>query len=221
MLKLSHAAYWTHKLPNEAGYSLILLSCEYSNSTLNILPLETQYRKPLSSNHLFGGSVIQKLPSETAFPTIPWVSRTHSLHLCLDHWSSLNRTCVLSCFMNIHWKDWCWHWHSSTLVTWCKEPTHWKRLWCWERWKAGEEGDDRGWDGWRASLTQWTWVWASSGRQWKMEKPGVWQSMGLQSVGHDWEVEWQQLVVPEKYCVLSGLIVSFRVWEVSYPCQAF
>ena len=55
MLKLSHAAYWTHTLPNEAGYSLILLSCEYSNSTQNILPLETQYRKPLSSNHPLRG----------------------------------------------------------------------------------------------------------------------------------------------------------------------
>ena len=37
--------------------------------------------------------------------------------------------------------------------TWCKELTHWKRPWCWERWKAGGEGDERGWDGWMASLT--------------------------------------------------------------------
>ena len=68
---------------------------------------------------------------------------------------------------NIHWKDWCWSWSSNTLTTWCKEPTHWKRPWCWERLKAGGEGDDRGWDCWMASLTQWTWVWASSGRWWK------------------------------------------------------
>ena len=40
--------------------------------------------------------------------------------------------------------------------------THWKRSWCWERLKMGGEGDGRGWDGWMASLTQWTWVWASS-----------------------------------------------------------
>ena len=45
---------------------------------------------------------------------------------------------------------------------WCKEPTHWKRPWCWERLKAGGEGDDRGWDGWMASPTQWTWVWVDS-----------------------------------------------------------
>ena len=43
--------------------------------------------------------------------------------------------------------------------TWCEELTHWKRPWCWERLKAGGEGDDRGWDGWMASLTQWAWVW--------------------------------------------------------------
>ena len=51
---------------------------------------------------------------------------------------------------------------SSTLATWCEEPTHWKRSWCWERLKARGEGDDRGWDGWMASLSWWTWVWASS-----------------------------------------------------------
>ena len=54
------------------------------------------------------------------------------------------------------------------------------RPWCWERLRAGGEGDDRGWDGWMASPTQWTWVWASSGRWWKTGKPGVLQSMGSQ-----------------------------------------
>ena len=44
-----------------------------------------------------------------------------------------------------------------------KELTHLKRPWCWERLKAGGEGDSRGWDGWMASLTQWTWVWVNSG----------------------------------------------------------
>ena len=48
-----------------------------------------------------------------------------------------------------------WSWNSSTLATWCKELTHWKRAWCWERLKAGGEGDDRGWDGWMASPTPW------------------------------------------------------------------
>ena len=61
-----------------------------------------------------------------------------------------------------------------------------KRPWCWERLKAGGEGDDRGGDGWMASSTQWTWVWAGSGSWWWTGKPGVLQSMGLQRVGHDW-----------------------------------
>ena len=53
--------------------------------------------------------------------------------------------------LNIHWKDWCWSWSSNTLATWCKELAHWKRPWCWERLKAGGEGDDREGDGWMAS----------------------------------------------------------------------
>ena len=91
--------------------------------------------------------------------------------------------------MNIHWKDWCWSWNSNTLVTWCKELTHWKRPWCWERLKAGGERDDRGWDDWKASLTWWIWVWASSRSWWWTGKPGMLGSMGLQRVRHDWATE--------------------------------
>ena len=61
----------------------------------------------------------------------------------------------------------------SPSASWREELTHWKRPWCWGRLKAGGEGDDRGWDGWMVSLTQWTWVWANSGRWWRREKPGV------------------------------------------------
>ena len=53
--------------------------------------------------------------------------------------------------LNIHWKDWCWGWNSSTLATWCEELTHWRSPWCWERLRVGGEGDYRGWDGWMAS----------------------------------------------------------------------
>ena len=62
---------------------------------------------------------------------------------------------------------------------------HLKRPWFWETLKAGGEGDDRGWDGWMASLTRWIWVWASSTSWWRTGKPGVLQSMGSQRVGHD------------------------------------
>ena len=64
------------------------------------------------------------------------------------------------------------------LTTWCKELTHWKRPWCWERLKARGEGDNREWDCWMASPTRWTWVWASSGNWWWTGKPGTLQSMG-------------------------------------------
>ena len=60
--------------------------------------------------------------------------------------------------------------------------------WCWEGLGAGGEGDDRGWDGWMASLIQWTWVCANSGRWWT-EKPGVLQFTGSQRVRHDWVTE--------------------------------
>jgi len=78
------------------------------------------------------------------------------------------------------------------LATCCEELTCLKRPWCWERLRAGGEGDDRGWDGWMASPTQWTWVWVDSGSWWWTGKTGVLQSMGLQRVGRDWvtELNW-------------------------------
>ena len=83
---------------------------------------------------------------------------------------------------------------SSTLATSCKELTHWKRLWCWEGLEAGGEGDDRGWDGWTASLTQWTWAWVNSGSWWWKGRPGVLQFLGSQRVGHDWATELNWII---------------------------
>ena len=80
------------------------------------------------------------------------------------------------------------------LATWCEELTQWKRSWCWGRLKAGEEGDDRGCDGWMASLTRWTWVRASSGNWWWTGKPGMLKSMGLQRAMTEqlnWLSNWQ------------------------------
>ena len=91
--------------------------------------------------------------------------------------------------LNIHWKDWYWSWSFNTVAIWFKELAHLKRLWCWERLKVGEEGDDKWWDGWMTSLTQWTWVWVNSGCWWWTWKPGVLQSMGWQRVRCDWETE--------------------------------
>ena len=78
---------------------------------------------------------------------------------------------------------------AETPILW---PPDVKRPWCWERLRKGE-GDDRGWDGWAASWTQWTWIWADSGRQWRTDVPGMLHSMGSQRVRHDLATEqWQQ-----------------------------
>ena len=85
---------------------------------------------------------------------------------------------------------------AETPTLWPPSLKSWLRVfsrpWCWERLKAGGEGGDRGWDGWMASPTQWTLVWASSRRKWTTGKPGVLQSMGSQRVGQDWATEQQR-----------------------------
>ena len=93
------------------------------------------------------------------------------------------------------WKEWCWSWNSSTLATSCEELTHWKRLWYWEGLGEGGEGDNRGWDGRKASLTRWTWVWVNSGSWWWTGRPGVLQFMGSQRVRNDWVTELNWIVV--------------------------
>ena len=68
-----------------------------------------------------------------------------------------------------------------------------EKNWCWEGLGAGGEGDDRGWDGWMASRTRWTWVWVNSGSWWWTGRPGVLWFMGSQRVGHDGatELNWK------------------------------
>ena len=94
------------------------------------------------------------------------------------------------------------------LATWCEELTHLKRPWCWKGLTAGGEGDDRGWDSWMASLTQWTWVWVDSGGWWWTGRPGVPRFMGSQRVGHDWatELNWRG---PYVVCASETGICSF------------
>ena len=93
------------------------------------------------------------------------------------------------------------------LATWWEELTHWKRPWWWERLKAGGGGDDRGWDGWMASPSQWTWVWVNSRSWWWTGRPVLLQSMVLQRVRHDWatELNWTELL-----CVRHSF--EFSTW---------
>ena len=103
------------------------------------------------------------------FLRVPWTAR----------WSVLS----------VHWKDWCWSWNSNTLTIWCEDLTHWKRPWFWEGLGSGGEGDDRGWDGWMASPTQWIWVWVNSRSWWWARRPGMLWFTVLQRVGHNWATE--------------------------------
>ena len=109
--------------------------------------------------------------------------------------------------------------NSSTLATSCGVLTHWKRLWCWEGLGAGEEGDDRGWDGWMASLTRWTWVWVNSGSWWWTGRPGVLPFIGLQRVRYDWatELNWTDWLY-SLWCSIypHTLFILYMVVCISY-----
>ena len=115
---------------------------------------------------------------------VPWTARRSNQSIL----KQISPQCSL--------EAWCWSWNSNTSATWCEELTHLKGPWCWERLKAGGKGDNRGWDGWMASLTQWTWVWVDS-RSWRWTgRPGVLQSMGSQRVRHDTteQLSWTELM---------------------------
>ena len=88
------------------------------------------------------------------------------------------------------WRYWCWSWNSNTLATSCGELTHLKRPWRWERMRAGGEGDDRGWDGWMASLTQWTWVWVDFGSWWWTGRPAYCGSWGRKESDTTERLNW-------------------------------
>ena len=103
------------------------------------------------------------------------------------------------------------------LATWCEELTHWKRPWCWERLRAGREGNDRGWDGWMTSSTRWTWVWVDAGSWWWTRRPGVLQFMGSQIVRHNLATELNWLWLSLRFEDLHLLRSSFFVCDNSIP----
>ena len=81
---------------------------------------------------------------------------------------------------------------AETPILWatsCEELTHWKRPWCWEGLGVGGEGENRGWDGWMALATRWTWVWVNCGSWWWTGRPGVLRFMGSKRVRHNWSTE--------------------------------
>ena len=159
----------------------LFLTCPYSNHYLLLLLNSCSIHFPcfhLASYSCFTTLLREKQILNVPALSFPAVSHStqHNSRSTLnsgvgeDSWESLGRQrektspSLRKSTLNIHWKDWCSSWSSNTLATWCEEPTHWKRPWCSERLRARGERDDRGRDGWMASPTQWTWVWASSGR---------------------------------------------------------
>ena len=103
---------------------------------------------------------------------------------------------------------------AETPVLWPPHAKSWLigKDWCWEGLGAGGEGNDRGWDGWMASLTQWSWVWVNSRSWWWTGRPGVLQFMGSQRVGHDWATELNQTEALDWSLIPPPLLVQH------FPC---
>ena len=144
--------------------------------------------------------------------SIPWTARQSN--------QSILREISPGCSL-----EWCRSWNSSTLATSCEELTHWKRLWCWEGLGAGGSGDNRGWDGWMASPTRWTWVWANSGSWWWTRRPGMLWFMESQRVGHNWvtELNWTDAPVSLSRDIKLRIIIvptsqSYEYW-ISCTCE--
>ena len=104
------------------------------------------------------------------------------------------------------------------LTTWCEELTHWKRPWCWERLKVGGEGDDRGWDGWMASLTQWTQVWVSSSSWWRTGSLACCSSWGCKESD---TTEWLNRTKMPNKCIIRTQVPWFVFPYVFSPMSLF
>ena len=112
-----------------------------------------------SCSHVWMWEVIKKAECWRIDAFKLWCWRRLLRVLWTARWS--NQSILKKLTLKIHWEDWCWSWSSNPLATWCEEPTHWKRPWCWKRLRAGGVGCDKGWDDWMALSINWTWVWAN------------------------------------------------------------
>ena len=86
--------------------------------------------------------------------------------------------------------------------------------------EGGGKGDDRGWDSWMESLTQWTWVWVSSGSWWWTARPGVLQSMGLQRIGHDWATVLNYWLKSALTFSLVSTLTTIQTKKLNFPCYS-
>ena len=94
----------------------------------------------------------------------------------------------------------------ATLILWPPELKNCKRPWCWERLQAVREAGDRGWDGWMASLTQWTWVWVGSRNWWWTGRLGIVQL--VHGVTKIWTQlsHWTDYVIKQMLSIYSSYI---------------
>ena len=135
-----------------------------------------------------------------------------------DSWESLGlqgdptSPSYMRSVLGVHWRDWCWSWNSQFFGRLMRRADSLERPRCWERLRAGEEGDDRGWDGWMASLTQWTWVWVDSGSWWWTGRPGMLWFMGLHRLRHDWASELSDASIKTFFVfyTASKMLVDYR-----------
>ena len=141
--------------------------------------------KSLLQHHSSKASILRHSAFFTVQPSHPYM--TTGKTIALTRWTLVGK--VMSLLLNML---------SRLVITFLPRSkhllTHWKRLWCWEGLGGGGEGDDRGWDGWMASPTRWTWIWVNSRSWWWTGRPGMLWFMGSQRVGHDWmtELNWTE-----------------------------
>ena len=171
-----------------------------------ILPTKVRLVKAMvfSSGHVW----VWELDWEESWVPRNWcfwnVVLERTLESPLDCKETLRRS-----VLGVHWKDRCWSWSSNTLSTWCKELTHLKRPQCCGRLRAGGERDNRGWDGWMASLTRWTWVWVDSGSWWQTRRPG---SLGRKEWDTTEQLNWTELNSPKHNDIITCRNVKLLLW---------
>ena len=154
-----------------------------------------------------------ELDYEESWAPKNWCFWTVVLEKTLEsHWTERrsNQSILKEISPGVHWKDWCWSWNSNAFATWCKELALLRRPWCWERLRAEGEGDKRGWNGWMASPTQWTWVWVNSRSWWWTGRPGMPWFMGSQWVGHDWVTELNKVLCFGLLLTMMGYSISSK-----------